>query len=76
MEPCLAQALREDGELTSKGEAARLINSLLHLLFDHYPTIRLIDVTLHGLVEHNLTETGFNFLQYVLWKILREHVRS
>jgi len=56
----------------SKGEANRLIDSLLHPLFDINPAFRIVDSILHGIVEQNLPETAFKFLRYNLPWIIGE----
>jgi len=56
----------------TKGELNRLIDGLLHPLFDVNPAFRLVDSILHGLVERNPPETAMKFLRYNLPWIIGE----
>jgi len=56
----------------SKGEVNRLIDGVLHPLFDVNPAFRLIDSILHGFVEKNPSETALKFLRYNLPWIIAE----
>jgi hypothetical protein len=56
----------------SKGDINRLIDTLLHPLFDHSPELMIVDSVLHGLVERNLTETARKLIRYNLPKIIEE----
>jgi len=56
----------------SKGELNRLIDSLLHPLFDRSPALMITDNILHGLVEQNPPETAIKFIRYSLPKIIQE----
>jgi len=56
----------------SKGEINRLIDSLLHPLFDFNPTFNILDTIFHGFVEQNPSETALKFLKYNLPRIVME----
>jgi hypothetical protein len=56
----------------SKGDINRLIDTLLHPLFDHSPELMVLDSVLHSIVEQNLTETTQKFIRYNLPKIIKE----
>jgi hypothetical protein len=60
----------------SKGELNRLIDSLLHPLFDHSPELMVLDSVLHSIVEQNLTETTQKFIPYNLPKIVDEIIEN
>jgi len=68
----LTLARRKRRSLYSKGELNRLIDGLLHPLFDMNPAFSLVDAILHGFVEQNPSETAFKFLRYNLPKIIGE----
>jgi hypothetical protein len=59
----------------SKGDINRLIDTLLHPLFNRSPELMIIDSVLHGLVEQNLTETAQKFMRYNLPKIIKKFTR-
>ncbi|TET19536.1 hypothetical protein E3J74_06575 [Candidatus Bathyarchaeota archaeon] len=54
----------------TKGQLNRLIDNLLHPLFDNSPAIIIADTILHGLVEQNPPETAVKFIRYNLPKII------
>jgi len=56
----------------SKGEHNRLIDDLIHPLFDQCSELMLLDAVLHGLVEQNPPETVLKFMRYSLPNIIRE----
>ena len=56
----------------TKGELNRLIDSLLHPLFDLSSAFIAADTILHGLVEQNPPETAVKFIRYSLPKIIEE----
>lgn len=56
----------------SKGEVNRLIDCLLHPLFDVNPAFRLVDTILHGFAERKPPETAVKFLRYNLSRIVVE----
>jgi len=56
----------------SKGELNRLVDDLLHPLFDINPALNLLDTILHGFVEQNPPETALKFLRYNLPSIIQE----
>lgn len=60
----------------SKGEINRLIDSLLHPLFDQSSALMAVDTALHGLVEQNPPETIKKFARYTLPKIIEEILKS
>jgi hypothetical protein len=60
----------------SKGDVNRLIDTLLHPLFDHSPELMIVDSVLHSLVEQNLTETTQKFIRYNLPKIVDEIIKN
>jgi len=63
---------RERRGIYSKGEVNRLIDSLLHPLFDRNLAFGLVDAILHGFVEQNPPETALKFLRYSLPRIVGE----
>jgi len=65
-------ARRKTRGIYSKGEVNRLVDSLLHPLFDVNPAFSLADTILHGLIEQNPPETALKFLRYNLPRIIRE----
>jgi len=65
-------ARRKRRSIYSKGEVNRLIDGLLHPLFDLNPAFSLVDALLHGFLEENLPETALKFLRYNLPGIVRE----
>ncbi|MGD0977548.1 MAG: hypothetical protein ABR962_00235 [Candidatus Bathyarchaeia archaeon] len=60
----------------SKGEINRLIDSMLHPLFDSSPVFIVVDSVLHGLVEQNPKETVGKFARYTLPKIIEEILKN
>jgi len=56
----------------SKGKLNRIIDGLIHPLFDRSPAFIIVDVVLHGLIEQNPTETTVKFIRFSLPKIIRE----
>jgi len=56
----------------SKGELNRLIDNLLHPLFDRGPSFLIADAILHGLVEQDPPKTASKFIRYNLPKIIEE----
>jgi len=63
---------KKRGSVYTKGGLNRLIDGLLHPLFDVNPAFRLVDTLLHGLVERNPPETALKFLRYNLPWIVEE----
>ena len=70
--PRSTPARRKTRRIYSKGEVNRLIDGLLHPLFDINPAFSLADTILHGLIEQNPPETALKFLRYNLPRIIRE----
>jgi len=70
--PPSTAARRKRRSIYSKGEINRLIDSLLHPLFDITPAFSLVDTILHGLIEQNPPETALKFIRYNLPRIIRE----
>ena len=70
--PRSTYAGRKRPSIYSKGEVNRLIDGLLHPLFDLNPGFSLVDAILHGFVEQNPPETALKFLRYNLPRIVRE----
>lgn len=70
--PGLTRTGRKRRSIYSKGEVNRLIDGLLHPLFDINPAFRMVDAMLHGLVEQNPPETALKFLRYNLPRIIGE----
>jgi len=60
----------------SKGEVNRLVDSLLHPLFDLNPAFSIADAMLHGFVEQNPPETALKFLRYNLPRIIVELTKA
>jgi hypothetical protein len=56
----------------TKGELNRAINSLIHPLSKRNPTLVVLDVILHGLVEQKTSETVVKFIRYSLPQIIAE----
>ena len=65
-------ARRKTRGIYSKGEVNRLIDGLIHPLFDINSAFRFVDAILHGLVEKNPPETALKFLRYNLPRIIGE----
>ena len=61
--------------ITSKAEVNKLIDTLLHPLFNRNPTFIMLDSILHGLAEQNPLETLLKFMHYNLPKIIKEITR-
>ena len=60
----------------SEGELNRLIDSVLHPLFDHGAAFMVIDTMFHGLVEKNPKVTVKKFARYTLPKIIEEILKG
>jgi len=56
----------------SKGELNRLIDDLIHPLYDRNPELMVVDVVLHGLLEQNPPETVLKFIRYSLPRVVKE----
>jgi hypothetical protein len=56
----------------TKGELNRAIDSLIHPLSKRNPTLVILDVILHGLVEQKPSETVVKFIRYSLPQIVEE----
>jgi len=67
---------RKRRNIYSKGEVNRLIDSLLHPLFDLNPAFNIVDTIFHGFVEENPPETALKFLRYNLPRIIVELTRG
>lgn len=67
---------KKDKKKYSKGELNRLIDSVLHPLFDHSTEMMIVDSVLHSLVEQNLAETTQKFIRYNLPKIVDEIIKK
>jgi hypothetical protein len=60
----------------SKGEVNRLVDSVLHPMFDHGTVFMVIDTMFHGLVEMNPRVTVKKFARYTLPKIIEEILKG
>jgi hypothetical protein len=60
----------------TKGELNRAIDSLIHPLSKRNPTLVVLDVILHGLVEQKPAETVAKFIRYTGPEIIRELTKS
>jgi hypothetical protein len=60
----------------SKGQLNKLIDTLLHPLFDQSPGFMAIDTLFHGLVEMNPKVTVKKFARYTLPKIIEEILKG
>jgi hypothetical protein len=67
--------MRKSKKQYSKGDANKLIDALLHPLFDSRPELMILDSVLHGLVEQNPTETTWKFIRYNLPKIIKKSTK-
>ena len=56
----------------SKAEVNKLIDTLLHPLFNRNPTFIILDSILNGLAEQNPPEILLKFIHYNLPKIIKE----
>jgi hypothetical protein len=69
----LTRVRKRARSIYTKGEANRLIDSIIHPLLDQHPSLNLIDLILHGLVKQSLSETALKFIRYSLPKIIDEN---
>ena len=60
----------------SKGEVNRLVDSVLHPLFDNGTAFIVIDTVFHGLVENNPEVTVRKFARHTLPKIIEEILKG
>jgi hypothetical protein len=60
----------------TKGELNRAIDSLIHPLSKRNPTLIVLDVILHSLVEQKPTETAAKFIGYSLPQLIDELTKS
>jgi len=62
--------------LYSEGQLNRLIDSLLHPLFNRNPELMMVDTILHAIIEQNAPETVKKFLRYNLPRIITELTKN
>ena len=60
----------------TKGELNRVIDSLIHPLSKRNPTLIVLDVILHGLVEQKPAETIAKFMRYTAPEIINELTKN
>ena len=60
----------------SKGELNRAIDSLIHPLSKRNPTLIILDVILHSLVEQKPAETIAKFMRYTGPEIVNELTKN
>jgi len=67
---------RKRQSIYSKGEINRLIDSLLHPLFNLNPAFNIVDTILHSFVEQNPPESALKFLRYNMPLIIAQLTKS
>jgi len=67
---------RRRRSIYSKGEVNRLIDSVIHPLFNLNQGFTVADAILHGFVERNPPETALKFIRYNLPKVIREMTKQ
>jgi len=58
------------------GELNRLVDAFIHPLAKTRPDVLILDGILHGIIEHNPTESAMKFILHNLPKLLPQLMRA